>query len=718
MTNHVLAPKAEKQITTRTHHGHTFTDPWEWLRDKENPAVIEHLQAENAYTAKQLEKTAQLQNQLVTEYREHTVLDENTVPARVRNWWYYSTISEGDNYRKHYRLRADSQDTYQNPPEIDPRNPHQDTEGNKAQLLIDENALAEGKEFLKLANVDISPDDRYLTYGVDNSGDERFTQIILDTLNGQEIDHIDDVVYGVAWSASSNCLYYTRANESWRPYQVWVHRIGQPAETDQLVYEETDETYWMGIASSRDGNWIIIECASGNTSETFLIDAHAHAGSYEGRPTSVAGRHYGLEYTIEPAGDHLLVVHNLNNVDSELAWMPLPTPGVTGNPKHFQTLTSATEGQRYQNVYAYAGHAVVELRSQGNAAALYLLPDPDKKWVIEGEIKLGNNIETIEVQPSEWWWEPQIRFVSQSLKTPPTIADIDPITGQVHTRKIKETPGYKPENYIEERIWVQAEDGAKIPLTIIRHRDTPQDGTAPGIIWGYGSYEVCVDPVWSPIRQSVLDRGVVWALANPRGGGEMGRRWYENGRTLAKKNTFSDFIACSRALIDGKYVAPTKLAANGGSAGGLLMGAIANQAPELYRAILAQVPFVDALTTILKPELPLTAGEWEEWGNPITDPDVYKYMSEYTPYENVRDGQEYPAILATTSLNDTRVYYVEPAKWIQRLREAATNNPETRPLLLHCEMVAGHGGVTGREAKWKECAYETAFLLDQLGKNN
>ncbi|OKL46670.1 hypothetical protein BSR29_07600 [Boudabousia liubingyangii] len=709
------APIAPKHPTERTHHGHTHTDNYEWLREKTNPEVIKHLEAENAWTDTRLDHTKNLQNTLVKEYEAHTALDDVSVPIRLRNYWYYSAIQNGQNYRNYYRLPADPQNPQEQPPHIDPQNPRQDQTGNQAHLLIDQNRDAEGHQFYQIANLEISPNDQYLTYGVDNAGDERFTQKIINLASGQTIDEIQDVVYGTAFTADSSHLYYVRADETWRPYQVWVHEIGKPADTDQLVYEEKDETYWMSIGASRDGNWIIIHTGATNTSEIQLIDSHALPGSAAAKPTSVAGRHQGLEYQVEPAADHLLIIHNLNCVDSELAWAPLPTPGVTGSPNSFQTLATPQEGERYLGINVYATHAVLELRSEGMASAHYYLTDPNHKWVKEGELTQGNPVETVSVTNSDWFYESNIRWTVESLATPPTTLDTDPITGENTVLKVANTPGYKAENYIEERHWATADDGTQIPYTTIRHKDTPVDGTAPALIYGYGSYEVSVDPMWSPMRQSLLDRGMVWALASPRGGGEMGRRWYENGRTNTKKNTFSDFVACSKDLIAKGYSAPDRLAAQGGSAGGLLMGAIANLAPETYRVILAQVPFVDALTTILMPELPLTAGEWEEWGNPITDPAIYEYMRSYTPCENIRPGTQYPAILATTSLNDTRVYYVEPAKWVQLLREETTNDPVERPILLHCEMVAGHAGTTGRAAKWKEVAYDMSFVLDQLG---
>ncbi|OKL50594.1 S9 family peptidase [Boudabousia marimammalium] len=712
LLNPDTAPVPDARPIERTFHGDTFVDRWDWLRDKTNPEAIAHLEAENAWTRARMAHTAQLQADLVEEYRSHTQLDDVSVPERVRNWWYYKAVDAKHDYPRYYRVPANPEDIYEDAPTVDPVTG--EVEGAAAALLLDVNLLAAGHEFTNVENAEISPNDRYFTYGVDHTGDERFTQYILDTASGQVIDQIEDVVYSVAWSAASNCLYYVRADESWRACEVWVHRIGQPAETDTLVLREDDEIFEVGIGGSRDGNWVIIAAYSTNTTEFWLVDAHALAGSPEAHPTSVAGRRPGLRYQVEPAGDHLLVVHDLHHADSELAMAPLPIPGVAGRPESWQSLRVPAEGERILSVSAYAMHAVLELRSEGMAAVEYLVPDPDHGWVVEGRARLGREVETVESVDSDWWFSPKIRFVSESLMTPPTLAEVDCSHGEVKVLKTQNVPNFDASLYEEWREWATAEDGTKIPMTLARRKDVPADGTAPGLIWGYGSYEISVDPRFRTNAVSLLDRGVVFAFAHIRGGGELGRNWYLQGRTNQKINTFTDFVACSKHLIDSGLVAADRLAAQGGSAGGLLMGAVANLAPELYRVILAHVPFVDALTTILNPDLPLTAGEWEEWGNPIKDPEIYRYMKSYSPYENVREGVQYPAILATTSLNDTRVFYVEPAKWVARLREAATNDPVTRPILLHCEMVAGHGGVTGREAKWAEIARDYAFALDQL----
>ncbi|AOZ73368.1 hypothetical protein BK816_08865 [Boudabousia tangfeifanii] len=712
-------PVAEKRPENRTHHGHAFVDPWEWLRDKENPEVISLIEAENQWTEQNLAATKTLQDTLVDEYRAHTKLDDTSVPTRIGNWWYYAVVQTGKDYPIYLRTPADQENYYQEPPKVNPDNPTELPDGTQAHLLVDVNALAQGESFTSTTNHEISPDARYYTYAVDHSGDERFTQYVLDTVSGQIVDQIENVVYGVAWSASSNCLYYVRADEAWRSHQVWLHRLGQPAETDELIYQEDDETFNVGIEASRDGNWIIMVAGATNTSETWLIDAHAQGGTAPARPTSVAGRHKGVEYQVEPAGDHLLIVHNLNEIEGELAWAPLPAPGVTGSPSAWQSLLKPVEGQRFLSISACATHATLELRSNASAAGLYLLPDPEHKWVVEGQLTAPGVAEdaplTVYPQPGGWWWNPLLRYAVTSLKTAPTILEIDPTDAKnIMVRKTTETPGFNPDDYLEERQWATAEDGTKIPLTVIRRVDLDQQAPGAGVIYGYGSYEISIDPTFSSHIQSLLDRGVTYAIAHPRGGGEQGRAWYEHGRMEFKRNTFTDFIACAQHLITSGQVAANRLAALGGSAGGLLMGAVANLAPQTFRAIAAMVPFVDALNTILRPELPLTVGEWDEWGNPLENADVYQYMRSYSPYENVAEGVQYPAILATTSLNDTRVFYVEPLKWIQRLREATTNNPTERPLLYHCEMVAGHAGKSGREGRWEEYAQVFSFLLGQI----
>ncbi len=541
-------------------------------------------------------------------------------------------------------------------------------------------------------------------------GDERFTLRILDLDSGELLgDEITDTAYGVAWAQNSH-LFYTRADQAWRPYVVLRHRVGTDPSTDVEVFTEPDERFWVGVDTSRDDRWLIIAAGSKLTSEYRLLSTD----DPEGTPRVVAPRRQGVEYDVEIAGDRLLIVHNDGAEDFELAQAALDAT----SPTQWTPVLAHQPGVRILGVSAYASHAVVSLRRDG-LTGLHVLPrQPDGSFGAGSDIVFDEPLYVVDSPGDPEYETPTIRLSYGSMLTPGSVYDYDLRTAERTLLKqtpVLDDPGYGPYvpgNYVQERGWATASDGTAVPLSIVRRADIPLDGSAPAVLYGYGSYEMSMDPAFSLSRLSFLDRGIVYAIAHIRGGGELGRGWYEQGKTLAKRNTFTDFIACADFLIDRGYTTPDRLAARGGSAGGLVMGAVANLAPEKFRAVHAAVPFVDALTTILDPELPLTVIEWEEWGDPLHDPEVYAYMRSYTPYENVT-SQDYPAILATTSLNDTRVYYVEPAKWVAALRHQATQS-DGRPILLKTEMSAGHGGVSGRYKGWRELAFEYAWIIDQI----
>ena len=422
------------------------------------------------------------------------------------------------------------------------------------------------------------------------------------------------------------------------------------------------------------------------------------------------GRREGVDYGVEHAGDRLLVVHNDGATGFALAEASFEEPSI------WRDLLVAGEGERLLAVEAFASFVALELRSAGLASVRIIPRAADGSLLIEQAVDLthGGELDTVELDTNPNWEQSTVRYQLTSMLTPTTVAERDVAGGETTVLRVTPVPHYDPSLYVERREWATAEDGTAIPLSVVARREVATDGTAPGYLYGYGSYEMSIDPSFVPTRLSLLDRGVVIAIAHVRGGGEMGRDWYDHGKMLEKKNSFSDFVAAAAHLTDSGLVAAGRLSAEGRSAGGLLMGGITNLAPERFRAVIAGVPFVDALTTILDPSLPLTVGEWEEWGDPLHDPEVYEYMKEYTPYENVR-AVDYPAIFASTSLNDTRVFFVEPAKWVARLRETVTSDQTERPILFRCEMVAGHGGRSGRYRKWEQRADELAWLLDQLG---
>ena len=703
----VEPPVAPQRPTPRTHHGDTFADPYEWLRAKDDPDVLAYLEAENRYTEDRTAHLADLTEAVFGEITARTQETDLSVPTYATHSdgsasWYYLRTVAGSEYPIYCRAPATDRATRPDP----------EAEAGIAgeQVLLDGNVEAEGHAFFSLGAFSVSENGRLLAYSVDTTGGERFTLRIRDLDTGRQLpDEIEDTAYGVAWAGDGH-LFYTRADDAWRPYVVLRHRLGTDPTADAEVVDEPDERFWVDVETSRDERWVVIRLGSKLTSEYRLLPT----ADPESVPRVVAPRREGVEYDVEPAGDRLLIVHNDGAQDFELAQAPLTAT----SHEEWQTVLPHSPGVRLLGVSAYARHAVVSLRRDG-LTALHVLPRDD-----DGDLTPGADIAFTEVlhevgAPGESEYDtPTIRVHYASMVTPGSVYDHDLRTGELTL--LKRTPvlddptwgAYRPERYVQERAWATAADGTQVPLSIVRRADVVLDGTAPALLSGYGSYEVSMDPGFSMARLSLLDRGVVYAIAHVRGGGELGRGWYENGRTLTKQNTFTDFVACADHLVRQGYTSPDRLAARGGSAGGLLLGAVANLAPERFRAIHAAVPFVDALTTILDPDLPLTVTEWEEWGDPLHDPQVYAYMKSYTPYENVR-RQTYPAILATTSLNDTRVFYVEPAKWVAALRASATN-PQDRPILLKTEMDAGHGGVSGRYQSWRETAFEYAWILDQI----
>jgi oligopeptidase B len=701
-------PVAKRQPITRVHHGDAFVDPYEWLREKDNPDVISYLEAENAYTESQTAHLSDLSEAIFNEIKSRTKETDLSVPTYTSHpggsaYWYYVRTVEGSEYPIYCRVVAHDRNKLPDP--------EQKIIGE--EVLLDGNLEAEGHEFFSLGAFSVSLDGRLLAYSTDLTGAERFTIMIKDLVSGELLaDQITDTAYGVAW-AKNSYLFYTRADEAWRPYVVLRHRLGTDPSQDVEVLTEADERFWLGVDASRDDQWIIIGAGSKITSEFRLLNTD----DPEGEPRIVAPRRQGVEYDVEPAGDRLLIVHNDAAEDFELAEAPLTAT----SHREWRPVIPHRQGVRILGVSAYASHVVVSVRRDG-LTGLHVMPrDAGGDLQSGADVVFDEPLYVVGASGETEYETSTIRVSYASMLTPDSIYDYHLTTGELTL--LKRTPvlddprfgPYQPDNYVQERGWATAPDGTRVPVSIVRKSDIALDGSAPAVLYGYGAYEASMDPSFSIPRLSLLDRGIIYAIAHIRGGGELGRTWYEQGKALAKRNTFTDFIACADYLIERGYTSADRLAARGGSAGGLLMGAVANLAPEKFHAIHAGVPFVDALTTILNPELPLTVIEWEEWGDPLHDPEVYAYMKSYTPYENVR-SIDYPAILATTSLNDTRVFYVEPAKWIAALRHL-TANSEKSHILLKTEMVAGHGGVSGRYKSWRELAFEYAWILGQITKD-
>ncbi|NJP31312.1 S9 family peptidase [Micromonospora thermarum] len=691
------APVAKRVPTERTHHGDTVVDEYAWLAGKDDPETIAYLTAENAYTEKRTAHLADLRGQLFEETRRRTQETDLSVPARKGGYWYYTRTVEGQQYGVHCRRAVRDRET-------DPPISLDGAPLDGEEVLLDGNLLAEGHDFFALGAFDVSPDGRWLAYSTDFSGDERFTLRVKDLTTGELLpDEVPDTFYGTAWSADASVLFYVTVDDAWRPNRVWRHTLGTPSSEDVVVHQEDDERFWVGVELTRSEKFVLIDIHSKVTSEVLVIPAANPTGT----PASVAPRRQGVEYTVEHHGHRFLILHNDGAEDFALAYTSADAPG------DWVPLIEHSPGTRLEAVDAFENHLVVTLRTNG-LTGLRVLPigGGDRHDIDFPEplysVGLGSNPE---------YRTRQVRLGYTSLVTPDSVYDYDLVTRQMVLRRQKPVlPGpdgrpYDATAYEQHRDWALADDGTRVPISLVCRTGTPRDGSAPCVIYGYGSYEASMDPWFSVARLSLLDRGVIFAVAHIRGGGELGRRWYDQGKLLAKKNTFTDFVACARHLVKAGWTASDRLVARGASAGGLLMGAVANLAPDAFAGIVAQVPFVDALTSILDPSLPLTVTEWEEWGNPLDDPEVYAYMKSYTPYENVR-AVDYPAILAVTSLNDTRVLYHEPAKWIARLRATAPQGD----YLLKTEMGAGHGGPSGRYDAWREEAFINAWILDRLGR--
>ncbi|MFI6227381.1 S9 family peptidase [Micromonospora echinospora] len=698
MTTETPAPVAKRVPTERVHHGDTVVDEYAWLADKDAPETIAHLTAENGYTEARTAHLADLRDTLFEETRRRTQETDLSVPARKGGYWYYSRSVEGQQYG--IQCRRPVRDGETEPPVSVDGAP---LEGE--EVLLDGNQLAEGHDFFSLGAYDVSPDGRWLAYSTDFAGDERYTLRVKDLSTGEVLaDEVPDTSYGTAWSADASALFYVTVDESWRPYRVWRHMIGTPASEDVIVHEEPDERFWVGVELTRSERFILIDIHSKITSEVLVIPA----GNPTGAPAVVAPRRQGVEYSVEHHGHRFLILHNDGAEDFALAYTSADAPG------DWVPMIDHTPGTRLESVDAFADHLVISLRTNG-LTGLRVLTDGSTDWY---DIDFPEPLYSVGLDANPEYRTGRIRFRYSSLVSPDSVYDFDLVTREMILRRRKPVlPGpdgreYDPAEYEQHRDWALADDGTRIPISLVCRAGTPKDGSAPCLVYGYGSYEASIDPWFSIPRLSLLDRGVVFAVAHIRGGGELGRRWYEEGKLLAKKNTFTDFVACARHLVKSGWTAQDRLVARGASAGGLLMGAVANLAPDAFTGIVAQVPFVDALTSILDPSLPLTVTEWEEWGNPLADPEVYAYMKSYTPYENVVPV-DYPAILAVTSLNDTRVLYHEPAKWVARLRAVAPQGE----YLLKTEMGAGHGGPSGRYDAWKEEAFVNAWILDRLGRS-
>ena len=690
-------PIAPRIPLERTHHNDVVIDDYEWMRDKESPQLIAHLEAENAWTDAETADTAELREQLFEEIKNRTRETDLSVPVREGGWWYYTRTVEGQQYGIHCRAPIGDPADW-TPPRVEPGG---SLDGE--QVLLDDNIAAEGLDFYSLGSFDVTGDGGTLLYAVDTEGDERYTLRLRDLATGDDLgDEVHGTSAGAVFDASGRYVFYTTVDDAWRPDTVWRHAVGTPSSDDVTVFHEPDERYWVGVGLTRSRRYLEIEVGSKITSEARILDAGDPTGEF----TVVWPRREGVEYSIEHAvidgDDRLLVVHNDDAVDFEVADVAAADP-----EGERRVLVPHAVGTRIEGIDAFAGHLVLEYRREALPRVAVLRLGDDAGFV---EIPFAEQLFSVGAGGNPDWDQPVVRLHYGSFVTPSTVNDYDVATGELTMLKQQEVVGgYDPASFVQRREWATASDGTRIPISLVYRGDLVVEGVpAPAVLYGYGSYEHSIDPGFAISRLSLLDRGVVFAVAHVRGGGELGRAWYENGKTLTKRNTFTDFVAAAGHLTAIGVTAPDRLVAEGGSAGGLLVGAVANLAPEAFAGILAVVPFVDPLTSILDPSLPLTVIEWDEWGDPLHDEEVYRLMKSYSPYENVREVA-YPRILAITSINDTRVLYVEPAKWVARLREVGAS------VLLRTEMSAGHGGVSGRYESWRKRAFELGWVLDVLG---
>ncbi|CAN5439697.1 S9 family peptidase [soil metagenome] len=656
-------------------------DKFAWLRDRDDPDTRAYLEAENAHADEWFAAHADTVETVFNEIRSRVQEADLSPPVHHRGWWYVTRTEENKAYPSHCRGNSPETAT--------------DT------VLLDQNVEADGHEYFDLALFELSADHRHAAWSCDTSGDEHYTLRIRDLERGTDLD--DEITHttwaGAAWSADGRYVFYVTADSQERPCHVWRHEVGTPQSDDVRIYSEDDERFFVGISNSRSDEWIMIHAGSKTCSEQWMLRADDPTAD----PQVARLRDDDVEYQIDHWGDRFVVLTNLDSIDFRVMAAPID------RPDEWTELVPDRPGHRVTSIEPFADHLVVHEWVNAQPRVRVLFRDGRHELIdlseCEGtpdrpephDLELGTNAE---------WSTSQLRVMYQSLATPMTIIDVDVVSGEQVVVKRMPTPNVHLDRYVAEREWVDTDDGARVPVDIIRHVDTPIDGTARCVLYGYGSYEASLPPWFSIARLSYLDRGGVWALVHPRGGGELGRQWYLDGKLLNKKRTFTDTLAAADHLVARGWSASDRLAIRGGSAGGLLVGACVTMRPERFAAAVAEVPFVDIVSTMSDPTLPLTVTEWEEWGDPRAEP-YASYMQSYSPYDNTV-AADYPALYVTAGLNDPRVSYHEPAKWVAKLRNVRTNDA---PLLLRTEMGAGHAGPSGRYDSWRDEARVLTFLL-------
>jgi oligopeptidase B len=723
-------PAAPRRPAAHVAHGDIRPDDWQWLANRDDPEVVAYLEAENTYADAVLAPSEPMREDLFERIRARVAETDISTPVFHHGWWYWSRSLAGKQYPVHCR-RADPGQVLSvtevlaaaraalpgagvagdgtpapagDGPSLDNVRPH------VGEVVLDENQLAGTGDYFALGVFDIRPDQEVLAYAVDRDGSERYKLRFRDLGSGDDLaDVVEDVYYSSAWSRTCKSFYYVRPDKAMRPWQVWRHVLGTPAARDQLVFQEDDERFFVSVDLTRSTSFVLIKSESKMSTEVRYLRSDSDRGHLSLVMARREGVEYDVDHAVDPAnGDIWLVRSNRGPAGEELENFALFELPVGANDlAHLRPLIPYRPAVKLESVDAFARHALVLERSDGLEhlrvlrladGAEHVVAQPEPAYKLSGEA-------------GRQWDTDVARFGYSSLTSPPSSVEYNMETRQRSTVKQATVGGgYDARNYRSERLWAEAPDGTKVPISLVCRRDQPLDGSAPCLLYGYGSYEYPVDPSFSHTRLNLLERGFVFAIAHVRGGGELGRPWYEQGRLMHKKNTFTDFIACAERLVADGWTSRDRLTIRGGSAGGLLMGAVTNMRPDLFRAVVAEVPFVDVVTTMSDESLPLTITEWEEWGNPRDDADAYAYMKSYSPYDNVHAG-DYPSMYVTAGLNDPRVGYWEPAKWVAKLRAMKTDE---NPLLLRTEMGAGHRGPSGRYDAWRDEARVHAFLLAGL----
>jgi len=680
MGANVMPPVARVIAKVDTIHGDVRVDNYYWLRDRENPEVIEYLRAENDYADAMMKHTMVLQDELYKEMLARIKETDLSVPVKIDEYYYYSRTEES----KQYSIRCRKRDSLEAP----------------EQVLIDLNELVIPYSYMELGAYEVSPDHKYLAYSIDTAGSERYTLYVKDLDDDTLLaERIEGVGYQVAWANDNQTFYYTVLDEAKRPYKVYQHCLGTETSKDVMVYHEEDDAFWVDISKTRSEKYLIMGMGSHNTTEIHYLDANNPGGDFR----IIQPRETGIEYYVEHCGDRFYIRTNKDAENFKLVETSVSKPEAV----NWRDLIPHRKSIMINGFDVFENHLVTYEREDGLEKIRIINIVDNSDYYIE----FPEPTYTIWAADNPEFNTSILRFEYMSLVTPQTVFDYHMNTRVRELKKQYEVlGGYEPTQYRSERIWARAEDGTMIPISLVYKEGIRKDGNNPLLLMGYGAYGSSYEPYFSSNRLSLLDRGFVYAIAHVRGGGEMGKYWHRQGQFLNKINTFTDFIACADHMIKEFYTKRELLTISGGSAGGTLMGAVVNMRPDLFKAVVADVPFVDVLNTLLDPTIPLTVVEYTELGSPFEE-EFYRYMKSYAPYDNVI-RQDYPNILVNAGLNDPRVGYWEPAKWVAKLRALKTDD---NLLLLRVKMSAGHGGSSGRYDYLREIAFDYAFILDVLG---